>query len=73
MKTLSQIEFQQNLINRMHSIELNGVGDHRPRSRARACANARKLLMSRGYTEPQANVIVNDARDMWQLESICDE
>lgn len=66
------ISFQDALIARLHDIANNGVGEHRIRSRIRACRNARLALHSRGYTISQADRAVQDAVDMFTLEQLCE-
>jgi hypothetical protein len=68
----SQIVFQDALIDRLNDIEWNGVGEHKRRSHAAAMRQARKELRRQGYTERQADEIVEQARDVWKLNRLCE-
>lgn len=67
MQSLTQ--FQDELIQKLDQIDQ--IGKHKRRSRAAACRNARKTLQKQGYTEPQALAIVQDAKDIQQLNQEC--
>jgi hypothetical protein len=67
----SLIALQDRLIERLESIEYNGTGDHKRRSRAAACREARLELHRHGFTAEQAESIVRDAREMAELILLC--
>ncbi len=73
MASFSLIAFQEEVINQLNDVEANGVGLHKKRSRAAVLAKSRASLRKVGYSEKAANNLVNDAYEMWRLESICQE
>lgn len=69
----NQIEFQNQIIEKLHAVECNGVGLHRKRSRGAVITKAIEELQGRGYSEPMARQIAQDARDVWALQTACGE
>jgi virulence-associated protein VapD len=67
----SLIALQDRLIERLETIEHNGIGRHRKRSRAAAYRDARQELRRQGFTAEQADAAVKDAREMAELILIC--
>jgi len=67
------IAFQERLIERWERIQANGGGLHRKRSVGSAWFNATQELIRRGYSEQQAKVATQQARDMFLLRQLCDE
>jgi Holliday junction resolvasome RuvABC DNA-binding subunit len=70
-KTFSTIRFQEQLIERLHDIQATGVGDHKFRSQRGALRKATKTLLDRGYSEKEAEQIIRQAKEVWELERIC--
>ena len=67
-KLFSFTSFQEKLVEELLTIEHNGVGAHRRRSRGAALGRARKTLERLGYTEAQVAVAIMDVKDMVALE-----
>ena len=70
--TPSLISVQDELVGRLVRIEQSGVGAHKRRSRGAAIRDAIERIRKLGFTEEASRAAAHDARDMAQLQCVCE-
>lgn len=70
---MSLTEVQDALVARLTSIECEGLGAHKRRSRAAARRAAIRKLVQLGYDQSHAELAAADAFEIFELQQLCED